>query len=130
MREQALEEYQPRMTAKTKLLVSQIGAQAQPVNITNWISCYSFDVMGDVALGIQFGMLKDGKKHPAIKRLHETMQVVAVAGTIPWFASLVRDIPGFSELTNPFRHLCHSLLDQRRSVCSCLFIDLRKNQSS
>lgn len=89
----------------------------QPANITNWISCYAFDVMGDIAMGIDFDMLKDGKKHPAIQHLHASMKSVAIAGTIPWLAPLLLYIPSLSPIINPFRHLCHSLFEKRRHVC-------------
>ncbi|OJJ89023.1 cytochrome P450 [Aspergillus glaucus CBS 516.65] len=116
---QALNEYEPRIVAKTRLLVSKINERhAQPLNITNWISCYAFDVMGDIALGMEFDMLKHGQKPPAVKQLQSTINVVAVGGTIPWLAPLVMDIPGVMPLINPFRRLCHLLLEERRQTVS------------
>lgn len=73
--------------------------------------------MGDIALGMEFDMLKHGQKPPAVKQLQSTINVVAVGGTIPWLAPLVMDIPGVMPLINPFRRLCHLLLEERRQVC-------------
>lgn len=76
--------------------------------------------MGDIALGMEFDMLKHGQKPPAIKQLQSTINVVAVGGTIPWLAPLVMNIPGLMPLINPFRRLCHLLLEERRQVC-CIY---------
>jgi len=69
--------------------------------------------MGEIALGMEFGMLKHGQKPAEVKKLQSKINVVAVGGTIPWLASLVMDIPGLMPLINPFRPLCHLLLIAR-----------------
>lgn len=61
--------------------------------------------MGDIALGMEFGRLKQGQKPVEVKKLQSTINVAAVGGTIPWLAPLVMDIPGFMSLINSFRQL-------------------------
>ncbi|ODM23115.1 hypothetical protein SI65_00704 [Aspergillus cristatus] len=115
----ALNEYEPHIVAKARMLVSKINERhAQPLNITNWISCYAFDVMDDIALEMEFGMLKHGQKPAEVKKLQSKINVVAVDGTIPLLAPLVMDIPGLMPLINPFRQLCHLLLEERQQSVS------------
>ncbi|BCR83292.1 uncharacterized protein ACHE_10694A [Aspergillus chevalieri] len=52
---QALNESEPHIVAKARLLVSKINQRhSQPLKITNRISCYAFHVMGEIALGMEF----------------------------------------------------------------------------
>lgn len=60
----ALRDYEPRVINYTDQLLCQIQATAgRPINVTDWFNFYSFDVMGDLAFGKSFNMLKDGVKH-------------------------------------------------------------------
>ena len=40
--------------------VSTVG---KPMNIAKWFNFYSFDVMGDLAFGKSYKMLKSGEEH-------------------------------------------------------------------
>jgi cytochrome P450 len=62
--ETALRDYEPRVVNYTDQLLAQIQATSgRPINVTDWFNFYSFDVMGDLAFGKSFNMLKDGVKH-------------------------------------------------------------------
>lgn len=51
------------MTGYADDLISQLSAsEGEPVNVTSWFNSYSFDVIGDLAFGKPFGMLKTGEK--------------------------------------------------------------------
>jgi len=60
----ALKDYEPRVANYTNQLLARIQATSgSPTNMTDWFNFYSFDVMGDLAFGKSFNMLKDGIKH-------------------------------------------------------------------
>lgn len=86
------------------------------MDVTNWINCYAFDVMGHVVLGAELGMLKTGKRIPELQIIDEGQRYIAVAGTMPWIPPLLMGIPGLSATLNPFRHRCHEMFDARRAV--------------
>lgn len=43
------------------------GTSGKPINATNILNLYSFDTMGDLAFGKDFGMLESGEVHWAIR---------------------------------------------------------------
>ncbi|GFN18246.1 cytochrome P450 [Aspergillus tubingensis] len=101
---------------QSKILIKKIREhQGRPMDVTNWINCYAFDVMGHVVLGAELGMLKTGKRIPELQIIDEGQRYVAVAGTMPWIPPLLMRIPGLSATLNPFRHRCHELFDTRRA---------------
>jgi len=59
----ALREYEHRVTGFTDGLISQLNAHAgESLNASRWMNYYSFDMMGDMAFGKSFDMLKTGEK--------------------------------------------------------------------
>lgn len=59
----ALREYEHRVTGFTDDLTSQLNARSgEPVNASRWMNYYAFDMMGDMAFGKSFDMLKTGEK--------------------------------------------------------------------
>ena len=86
------------------------------MDITNWMTCFAFDVMGKVVLGTDLGMLQTGQKSAELRQLDDSSRYVAMAGTIPWLAPMLLQIPGLPKVLNPFRHFCHTVLEEKRQV--------------
>ncbi|PWY61944.1 benzoate 4-monooxygenase cytochrome P450, partial [Aspergillus eucalypticola CBS 122712] len=108
--------YHNSVQEQSKILIEKIREhQGRPMDVTNWINCYAFDVMGHVVLGAELEMLKTGKRIPELQMIDEGQRYVAVAGTMPWIPPLLMRIPGLSATLNPFRHRCHELFDTRRA---------------
>ncbi|KAL7650319.1 hypothetical protein ACMYSQ_012117 [Aspergillus niger] len=109
--------YHNALQEQSRILIEKIREhQGQPMDVTNWINCYTFDVMGHIVLGAELGMLKTGKKIPELQVIDEGQRYIAVAGTMPWFPPLMLGIPGLSAILNPFRHHCHKLFDAKRAA--------------
>ncbi|OJZ90193.1 hypothetical protein ASPFODRAFT_56527 [Aspergillus luchuensis CBS 106.47] len=108
--------YHNSVQEQSKILIEKIREhQGRPMDVTNWINCYAFDVMGHVVLGAELGMLKTGKRIPELQIIDEGQRYIAVAGTMPWIPPLLMGIPGLSATLNPFRHRCHEMFDARRA---------------
>jgi hypothetical protein len=59
----ALRAYEHRVTGFTDDLISQLNSHSgEPVNASRWMNYYAFDMMGDMAFGKSFDMLKTGEK--------------------------------------------------------------------
>ncbi|PYI09740.1 cytochrome P450 [Aspergillus sclerotiicarbonarius CBS 121057] len=113
----AIHQYQAPVLDKSKLLVAKIREQqAQPMDITNWMSCFAFDVMGKIVLGTELGMLQTGQKSAELQQMDASARSVAVTGTIPWLPSMLLQIPVLGEALNPFRVFCHNVLDEKRKT--------------
>lgn len=74
----------------------------KPINVSRWFNYYSFDVMGDLAFGKSFGMLKTGKAHYFMAMLEEGMLPLGWISPLPWIIPVFLRAPiigaGFREL--------------------------------
>lgn len=74
----------------------------KPINVSRWFNYYSFDVMGDLAFGKSFGMLKTGKAHYFMAKLEEGMLPLGWISPLPWIIPVFLRAPiigaGFREL--------------------------------
>ena len=67
----AVRGYEKRIAIFQDQLISYIAAREDgSVNVNEVMSFYNFDVMGDLAFGTPFGMLKGEKEHWAVVLLH------------------------------------------------------------
>jgi hypothetical protein len=81
----ALEAYEPRVVGFANDLVEQVKSfSGKPLNASLWFNYYSFDVMGQLAFGKPFDMLKNGEKHFAIELLTKGMKPIGIFSPIPW----------------------------------------------
>lgn len=61
----------------------------QVVNVTQWISYFSFDTMGELAFNKSFGMLDKHEWTGSVKLLREGMNILGVVTPAPWLAQVV-----------------------------------------
>jgi hypothetical protein len=114
-----LKEYEPRVTALTDRLITQLRARVgTPVDITAWSNYYGFDVMGEVGFGRSWGMLESGKLHSAIRELHAAMVPLGVLGPVPWLLRLLTDLPGATKALQGFMDWCWKQLAEKKKVRS------------
>ncbi|KAF2128089.1 putative cytochrome P450 [Dothidotthia symphoricarpi CBS 119687] len=72
--EKSLRGYEQSISVFQDQLMRKVQAAAQqPINVTELLSLYSFDVMGDLAFGESFDMLRNGEMHWAVKLVDEAM---------------------------------------------------------
>lgn len=89
--------YEPKIASKVELFLEQIKtrfAPDKPLDATKWSNLLSFDIMGDVGFGKDFGGLEAGTEHPAIKGIHDHMALLGIMSTVPWMLNLLSRIPG------------------------------------
>ncbi|KAM5360147.1 hypothetical protein ACJZ2D_013962 [Fusarium nematophilum] len=93
----ALRDYEPRVKQYTELLLSRIEeASGTPFDASQWFNFYSFDVMGDLAFGKSFNMLRDGVVHYYMKSVHTNMLLVSAFSHLIWLFPLFKEIPGLN----------------------------------
>ncbi|OJK03510.1 hypothetical protein ASPACDRAFT_49664 [Aspergillus aculeatus ATCC 16872] len=109
--------YEPRIKAKADQLVAHIAANlGNPIDATAWSMFLSFDVMGDVGFGKNFGNLITGVEHPAIKGIHDHMAILGVLGHVPWFLNLVSRVPGATTAYSDFFKWCGDEIERKQKV--------------
>ncbi|KAH7157917.1 averantin oxidoreductase [Dactylonectria estremocensis] len=90
----ALRNYEHRVEHHTRLLMKKIDETAgQPLDVSLWCNFYAFDVMGDLAFGKSFNMLKDGVKHFFLELTHSSTILVTLFGKCSWCWLLIQSIP-------------------------------------
>ncbi|KAL6355495.1 hypothetical protein LRP88_11088 [Fusarium phalaenopsidis] len=91
----ALRDYETRVVQYAELLLHQLEKmEGQPFNAKLWIHYYTFDIMGDLAFGQSFGMLRDGLKHYYMKLGDENMSLIGAFSRLIWLFPLFKAIPG------------------------------------
>lgn len=88
-----------------------------PFNVSDWFNFYSFDVMGDLAFGKSFGMLRDGVKHYFMKSLHADMTNVGYLGHLMWLFPLLKMAPVLNVEHLKFWEWVGQQVEERKKVC-------------
>lgn len=108
--------YENRITIYQDQLIthiSDLGGKA--INVSELLNLYSFDVMGDLAFGTSFNMLRNNEKHWAVKLLHRGMMPLGLM--LPtWCFRLLLAIPGAAGDWFVFKNYCCQRLDERMNV--------------
>lgn len=68
----------------------------QTVNVTALFNYYSFDVMGDLAFGRSFNMLRYGAAHKYMKSSHDNMLTATAFSHLVWIFPISKKIPGLN----------------------------------
>jgi cytochrome P450 len=113
----ALRDYEPRITSYTMALVEQIKSfSGKPIDASKWFNYYSFDVMGDLAYGRSFDMLKSGQGHWAIGLLNAGQRGVGQFGPVPWFFAIVTRMPILADGLNRFMKFSEDMMEERKKM--------------
>lgn len=113
----ALRDYEPRVIDYTNQLLARIEAtKGSPINMTDWFNFYSFDVIGDLAFGKSFDMLRNGVKHYFMKCLHADMTNVGYLSHLPWLFPFFKMTPVLNAEHKKFWAWCAMQVAERRRV--------------
>jgi len=85
----AIRNYEGRIAKYADQLSQLIGAKnGQPVNVYDFFSFYTSDVMSDLAFGKPFNNLLGEKLHKSVQGVRNFMGVFGTLSPIPWFVRL------------------------------------------
>ncbi|KAI5815059.1 cytochrome P450 67 [Pyronema omphalodes] len=109
--------YRSTITCLVTLFISRLRSQnGVGVDATSWSNYLSFDIMGEISFGKSWGMLETGQYHDAIKRLHDSMFLLAIFWHVPWVVRLLDMIPGAASAMKGFREWCREQLEEKRKA--------------
>ncbi|PNH26829.1 hypothetical protein VD0002_g4970 [Verticillium dahliae] len=90
----ALRDYEPRVRTYTNQLLTQIDAKKHgAINVSKEFNLYSFDVMGNLAFGKNFGLIMSQKMHPAMELLQATTALSGMLMHMSWVVLFGRNGP-------------------------------------
>jgi hypothetical protein len=82
-----LKEYSPRIVKLSDDLVSCIGSyNNEPVKLNDVMSWFSFDVMGEITFGKDFGMIRDKKTKKELAHQRVALAFLAPFHDATWLA--------------------------------------------
>ena len=91
----ALAGYEPRVIEHINDLDQSISnSDGRSIDITRIFGFFSFDVMGDLSFGKQFGMLKSEEQHFAVSTLRKGMLGLGLFTPTPWLFVILINTPG------------------------------------
>ncbi|CAH0055864.1 unnamed protein product [Clonostachys solani] len=73
----------------------------------------AFDIMGKVAFGKDFDCLIEGREHPAIGGMDESMETINTIGQIPWLLYYLSRIPGATAGYTEFFKMCSDTIEKK-----------------
>lgn len=107
------------MQSMITLFLERLSAPEQlgkPVNVTEWVSYLSYDIMGIVGYGKDFGNLRTSTEHAAVTGLRGAMKVFGVLRQVPWLANFLSHFPGGKGAAGPYDRYCKQLVADKRKV--------------
>lgn len=90
--------------------------EGQPIKVTDWFNFYSFDVMGDLAFGKSFHMLRDGIKHYFMTALHGFMIGVGLFSHLLWLFPIFKKTPVLNAEDKKFWYWVLDQVEERKRV--------------
>ncbi|KZP10113.1 cytochrome P450 [Athelia psychrophila] len=94
---EALKGYEEIIEKRANQLISTLGDQVGPTNLSKWISYFTFDFMSDMAFGGGSEMLCEGDKDGIWRALDGSTMIGTVLGHSPWLGQYFKYIPVGSE---------------------------------
>lgn len=119
----ALNSYEPRVQNKVNALLEKLSAFDQkPVNVTEWMSYFAFDVMGDVIFSKEYNLMQagDGKIlangiETTLTKLHDGMKMLGYFGTVPWVLRMLTQA-GISGDWGVMHEWCRGAMRDKQAV--------------
>jgi len=116
--DKALRGYAQRAKVYDDQLMSRIhttSSSRSPMNVSKWFNYYSFDVMGDLAFGKSFDMLKNDQEHWAVALMNTGLEALSFLFPI-WLFRVLISVPGLLRDHARIVEYCNTQLDNRMKV--------------
>ncbi|TEB33679.1 cytochrome P450 [Coprinellus micaceus] len=101
----AVRDYQDPLEARVKQLrghLQSVAGTREKVSLSTWFSHFAFDVVGDLAFGGCFELMREGDTNGFRRSMDEGMQLPAIMQHIPWINPLITSIPFISSKMRAF----------------------------
>lgn len=86
------------------------------VTINRWLSCFVFDMMGELAYSKSYGCLETGIVHRGIVDMETAITVANIVSALPWFVRIITSIVGVPRHMKGFVDLASSALAERKAA--------------
>ncbi|KAI0093115.1 cytochrome P450 [Irpex rosettiformis] len=116
----ALKDYEEIILTKTELLMEKLTERVgQDIDISAWMSYYSFDFMGKLAFAREFGMMNAGRDTEGLWHMMDTaVLALASLSVIPWIVPALKALPGAGNSVKRFQRIASTYGTHRVSTGS------------
>ncbi|KAJ6588103.1 cytochrome P450 [Mycena capillaripes] len=81
----AIKGYESMLVRRVVQLIEALGSQkGASLDMSQWLSFFSFDFMGDIAFGGGFELMRDGDKNGLWHKMERSLYFPALTQQIPW----------------------------------------------
>ncbi|KAF7344409.1 hypothetical protein MSAN_01922100 [Mycena sanguinolenta] len=109
----SVRDYEPLIGKRASQLVSCLR-DGGTADLVHWFDLFSFDVMGDLAFGGAFEMLRDGRDVGGLGgRIQVFMKALDLSGQIPWIIDTLHFLPQVGRTIQEFNDFGQGLAIQR-----------------
>ncbi|KAF7360564.1 hypothetical protein MVEN_00787500 [Mycena venus] len=109
----AIREYESLIAKRTSQLVSRLR-EHETVDLVCWFDLFALDLMGDLAFGGGFEMLRDGRDVDGVGELIRVFLTAAdISGHLPWIVNTLHLFPQVGRIIQEFNDFGQGLAIQR-----------------
>jgi hypothetical protein len=99
------------------VLATQIRSRlTKPLDVSQWMMYFAFDVMGLVGFSEDFRQLETGTEQASIKELHQQMLFLGTLKPAPWILTILGAIQGLVGNYGRFMTYCADRVAERKEV--------------
>ncbi|KAJ7286345.1 cytochrome P450 [Mycena rebaudengoi] len=110
----SIREYEPLVSRRASQLVSRLAEQSGSIDLISWFDFFALDLMGDLAFGRDFDMLRDGADASQLgERIRGYMMASSTFGQLPWIISTLHLLPQVGRIIEEFNNFGQGLAIQR-----------------
>ncbi|KAJ0425150.1 cytochrome P450 [Aspergillus carlsbadensis] len=115
-------EYLPKLYRLSDLLVTRVTEDAtkstRGVMINHWLTCFSFDMMGELGYNKSYGCLETGVVHRGIIDMETAIATAVIISPLPWLVRILSSIVGVPGHLKGFMNLAIEARAERKAAAS------------
>jgi hypothetical protein len=113
-------EYLPRLQALTNLMLKKITDDGSKndnrILINHWLTCFSFDVMGELGYSKSYGCLETGVIHQGIIDMEIAIAAGVIISPLPWLVRIIISIIGTPKYLEGLTNFAATALAERKAT--------------
>ncbi|KAL2794802.1 cytochrome P450 [Aspergillus keveii] len=113
-------EYLPQLYRLSDLLITRVAEDAvkstRGVMINHWLTCFSFDMMGELGYNKSYGCLETGVVHRGIIDMETAIATAVVISPLPWLVRILSSIVGVPSHLKGFMNLAIEARAERKAA--------------
>ncbi|KAK7038125.1 cytochrome P450 [Favolaschia claudopus] len=114
----AIREYEPLVAKRARQFISRLREQdldtASGVDVVRWVDLFALDLMGDLAFGGGFEMMRDGGDVDGLgERIRGFVKASNLIGQVPWTINTVQKLPQVDRTVQEFNAFGQNLAMRR-----------------